>query len=94
MFIEELRTETPPPSVIGSPQWTMNVSADFLRLGATRYHAELLLWDEPICRISLKQPVSSRAEAVRLLTERCRTWIARHEDRPRRGDTDFQVLPG
>jgi hypothetical protein len=93
MFIEELRTE-PTPSVLGSPQWTMSVSADFLRLGATRYHAELLLWDEPICRISLKQPVASRAEAVRLLTGHCRGWIARHENRLRRGDTDFGVLPG
>lgn len=91
MFIEDIRADEPLP-VANAPQWSIRVSADFIRLGATHYHAELFLWDEPICRISLRHRVANRAEAVRILTERCRMWIARHENRPRRGDTDFQVL--
>jgi hypothetical protein len=92
MFIEEIAPCSPSPFA-GLPQWSIQVSADFVGLGATHYHADLYLWDEQICRISLKHRVGGREAAVRLLTERCRMWIARHENRPRRGDTDFQVLP-
>ncbi|MET0543146.1 MAG: hypothetical protein ABWZ88_15485 [Variovorax sp.] len=92
MFTDDISVHCPSP-VAGAPHWSVSVTADFVALGATHYHADLFLWDEQICRISLKRRVADRAEAMRLLLERCRVWIARQESRPRIEETDFQVLP-
>ncbi|MBU1360161.1 MAG: hypothetical protein KKC79_00485 [Gammaproteobacteria bacterium] len=70
----------------------MALTASFARLGSTQYHADLFHFDDWMCRLSLTDRGHDRGAAERQLVERCRDWIARHEQRPRRGDTDFQVL--
>ena len=93
MYSDDFSAQSASP-VADAPHWSITVTAAFVKLGATHYHADLFRWDEWICRISLTRKVATREEAERVLTERCRNWIARHESRPRRGDTDFQVLRG
>jgi len=87
MFTEDISAERASP-VVDAPHWSISVTADFVRLGDTHYHADLFLWEERVCRISLKRRVVSRAEAVWLLTQRCRFWIARQESRPPAGAAD------
>ena len=93
MFTEDISAEGSSP-VVDAPHWSINVTADFVRLGDTHYHADLFLWEERVCRISLKRRVMSRAEAVRVLTQRCRFWITRQEGLPAAGSTDLEALPG
>jgi hypothetical protein len=91
MFAESITAEGASP-LAGARTWSVKITASFLRLGRTHFHADLFCFDDWMCRISLTQAVASRGAAEAILVERCRNWIARHEERPRRGDTDFQVL--
>ena len=93
MFTEDISADGSSP-VVDAPHWSISVTADFVGLGDTHYHADLFLWDERVCRISLKRRVMTRAEAVRVLTQRCRFWIARQEGRPPAAGADFDALPG
>ncbi|AMM25272.1 hypothetical protein [Variovorax sp. PAMC 28711] len=72
--------------------WGMQVNVAFTGLGGTRYHADLFRQGDWVARIAMAQASPNHAAAERILSERCRDWIARHEERERTGDTSFQIL--
>jgi hypothetical protein len=73
-------------------EWTIKVDVAFESLAGTHYHADLFRQSEWLCRIAMSGAARDRAEAERVLSERCRDWIASYEKRDRTGDTSFQLL--
>ncbi len=77
---------------VDTTTWEIQVHPAFTGLGGTRYHADLFRQGEWVARIAMSEAAPSLSEAEKILSERCRDWIARHEERERRGDTSFQIL--
>ena len=93
MLSDPSRLLRPVPATDAAP-WAIHVTAEFVGLGATHYHADLFCDDDWMCQISLTRPVASRAEAEGILAERCRHWIAGFHKNGRPGYTDFRDVGG